>query len=1509
MSTKSTHRHPQTKKQSVPQQARQRHPRRTGAAVIETMESRLLFAAGQVDLGFGTRGHAFASFDSRPISDGYAIAVQPDGKILVGGSTTVLDPDFDQRLALARYNPNGTLDTTFGSGGRVVTDLPGNTEEIRDIAVQPDGKIVVAVNNFVDFAVVRYNANGTLDSGFGSGGRAIFGNFNGANLTEYSEALTLQADGKIVVVGIAHLPGGGQHDFAVARLTTSGALDSSFSGDGKLSISPSVIEHRAAAETVDIAPDGDIVVGGYAQEPYVRAAFVRLDSAGNPDASFSGDGRLTVDIAEQDRVSSLQVQPDGKIVAAGSARIGTSNFDFAVLRVNANGTLDSSFSGDGIATTDFWTDTTPATGDDHAEQVLLQPDGKIIAVGWSASPFLFDNVENAVVMARYNTNGSIDTTFGPSDNGEVISRLGMSGGDARAAAFDAQGRIVIAGEARDFGAGPQTQMVVARFAAEPANGMFPKVGNLFISQEGSALTMAPFGSFVPAGRTIAGYQWDLNYDGQTFDVNSTSGSTITVTTFANDGPTARFVALRIVDNLGNVSDPAVAEIHIRNWPPTATFSNSGPVTAGSTATVSFTNVSDLSGIDQAAGFLYSYDFNNDGTYEIVNSASPTATVPASYLATAGTRIVRGRISDDDGGSTVYTTTITVNPSNNTPITLAPLADTYVRDGTYASTNYGASTALQLKWATQTSSYNRDIYLRFDLSSIANISGATLRLYGRIAEGSASIPVAVYGSSNTSWTEGGINWNNKPATSGTAIATTNVNSTANRYWEWDVSSYLAAEKAAGRNQVTLVLKATTQTSVPWISFNSDESGSNRPQLVVTSNSTPPPPPPQAIVVSPTSLSVPEQSERVFTVRLAAQPSSNVTVNITRRSGSDTDLSAHTSTLTFTPQNWSTGLGVSIGALNDLDTTNGSAIFDLTSAGLATQSVTATEADNDTPPPPQLIVVSTGSLNVNENGSGSFTVRLGTQPAGNVAVNVTRRSGGDTSLGSNIATLTFTPNNWNVAQTVQISAAEDADSTNGSAIFDLTSTDVPTQSVAVTEVDNDATTPVNVTLAPVADSYVRDGTYATTNYGASTALQLKWATQTSNYNREVYLRFDLSNIANISSATLRVYGRIAESSGSIPVSVYGSTNTSWTEGGINWNNKPATSGTAIATTNVNSTSNRYWEWNVGSYLAAEKAAGRNLVTLVLKANTQTQVPWISFNSDESSSNKPQLVVSGTQGAPPPPPQGIVISTSATAVDEGSSSNISVRLAAKPEGNVIVSLTKDPGGDGDLFAGLSSLTFTPENWDTPQIVRIAASEDADAINGAASWTLSSAGMPNQILTVTEIDDDVPAAPTTLRPVADTYVRDGTHANTANGSSSALQLKWATQPSSYNREIYLRFDLSNISTVNDATLRLWGRIAESSGSIPVSVYAASNTSWSEGTTTWNNKPATTGPALATTTITATSNQWHEWDLTSYLAAEKAAGRNLVTLVLRADVQTQVPWLTFNSDEAASNRPELVIG
>ncbi len=320
------------------------------------------------------------------------VAIQPDGKIVVAGSS---NNGAANDFAVIRYNENGTLDPTFGKGGIVITSIHDGDDNASGVAIQADGKIVVAgsSNNGsdFDFALIRYNANGTLDPAFGTGGIVLVDIKHG---DDHLSALAIQTDGKIVVAGYSNT------DLALARLKANGTLDAAFGKGGKVITSIQGGEDEASA--VSIQPDGKIVVAGSSNNGLnFNFAIVKYNANGTLDLTFGKGGMVTTMIQNRDdKASSLAIQSDGKIVAAGSSNNG-SNFDFALIRYNKNGTLDPAFGGNGIVLTDI------RNGDDHANALIIQPDGKIIAAGNTNN-----GSDNDFAVIRYNESGTLDPDFG-----------------------------------------------------------------------------------------------------------------------------------------------------------------------------------------------------------------------------------------------------------------------------------------------------------------------------------------------------------------------------------------------------------------------------------------------------------------------------------------------------------------------------------------------------------------------------------------------------------------------------------------------------------------------------------------------------------------------------------------------------------------------------------------------------------------------------------------------------------------------------------------------------------------------------------------------------------------------------------------------------------------------------------------------------------------------------------------------------------------------------------------
>ena len=378
--------------------------------------------------------------------EGLSLAIQRDGKLLVGGEVGIED-EYDIDMAVARYNQDGSLDVTFGEGGWVRTDLDNWNDSASDITLQPDGKILQSGTSRDDFALVRYNRDGSLDATFGDGGwvRTDFLGFG-----DESKAVAVQPDGRILVAGYAMKKTGDydyDYDFALARYLADGSLDTSFGGDGKVTTDLTGDQDRAQA--LVIQPDGKIILVGPARRTgYLHDfAVVRYNTDGSLDASFGIGGYVFTDFqGGHDFAYAVALQSDGRIVVAGAATIDSQE-DFALARYTSSGLLDISFSGDGRVILSF------GVGDDDAYAIALQPDGKIIVAGYA-----FVNLNDDFAVARYNPNGSLDTGFG--SGGSVVTDFMGATDHGLAVVLQLDGKIVVAGNASN---GTDTDFALARY--------------------------------------------------------------------------------------------------------------------------------------------------------------------------------------------------------------------------------------------------------------------------------------------------------------------------------------------------------------------------------------------------------------------------------------------------------------------------------------------------------------------------------------------------------------------------------------------------------------------------------------------------------------------------------------------------------------------------------------------------------------------------------------------------------------------------------------------------------------------------------------------------------------------------------------------------------------------------------------------------------------------------------------------------------------------------------------
>jgi hypothetical protein len=333
---------------------------------------------GSLDTSFGTGGVVNISIGS---GDDYASAIttQSDGKIIVGGTSLNGGEDF----AVVRLNTDGSLDMSFGTGGKVVVPTSSGNDEVYALAVQSDGKILAGGDGSNDFTLIRLNSNGSLDTGFGTGG-IVKTNFY--NSLDELHALVIQNDGKIIATGLAgrQVPGEFHgYDYALARYNTDGSLDTSFGTGGKASVRIGVPSGLAVAEGVAIQNDGKIVAGGYFYSAgrVDKFGVARFNTDGTLDNCFGNGGTVATALSSSDDIgTSLALQSDGKIVVGGHTRTPSGLRGFALVRYNTDGSLDMSFGTGGKVSTVMG-----SGGLGYGNGMGIQSDGKIVVAGYCSN--------------------------------------------------------------------------------------------------------------------------------------------------------------------------------------------------------------------------------------------------------------------------------------------------------------------------------------------------------------------------------------------------------------------------------------------------------------------------------------------------------------------------------------------------------------------------------------------------------------------------------------------------------------------------------------------------------------------------------------------------------------------------------------------------------------------------------------------------------------------------------------------------------------------------------------------------------------------------------------------------------------------------------------------------------------------------------------------------------------------------------------------------------------------
>jgi uncharacterized delta-60 repeat protein len=552
---------------------------------VEWLETRHLLSAGSLDTTFNPAGPipGVLVSDLGFIEDGQAVAVQADGKILIGGTFEPAGGANARNFAVARYLTNGQLDTTFGTAdsdginGLATVDFFARGDNGFDMLIDSLGRIVVVGQGrnsagSSGIGAARFDVNGNLDTGFGTGGKA-FHNIPG--FVVEPRGVAEQSDGKLVVVGIGRTGSTSTNNFLVARLNLNGSLDTAGFGGG-LGYVMTDFGSSGSDMAFDVAmqSDGKIVVAGQATVGTAqRFGLARYNTNGTLDTASDGfdtqefgvGGRVTTNVLGfgTSNIREVKIQSDGKIVVAGNTSNSSASLADAVLaRYNVNGSPDTAFNAAGLQPGVLRVD---VASEDFAEGLVIQPDGNYVVVGSSTIVTgVFPNIHHdgrLLAMRVLASTGQLDTSFGtggvtltdilPGDSVEVLNDV----------VIQPDGKIIGGG-----GFNFNVDFVLARY--ESGLAVAPSISGAADVDEGDTYTL----NLSSDDPTTS--QWTINWgDG----VEVVSGNPASVTHTYADGDANYTISATATTSTGNVAAGNTVDVMVHNVAPTLSISGAADV--------------------------------------------------------------------------------------------------------------------------------------------------------------------------------------------------------------------------------------------------------------------------------------------------------------------------------------------------------------------------------------------------------------------------------------------------------------------------------------------------------------------------------------------------------------------------------------------------------------------------------------------------------------------------------------------------------------------------------------------------------------------------------------------------------------------------------------------------------------------------------------------------------------------------------------------------------------------
>ena len=487
-----------------------------------------------LDNTFGTNGRVI----NPSIRIGSSIQLQSDGKIV---SCYRSSYSISGNVHLVRFKIDGSIDTTFGTNGFVNTIVVNQIGGVNMMKLQSDGKILITGfsssngttdASYFNFCTARYNTDGTIDTTFGTNGYAI------TDLqflsTDQADAIEIQNDGKILVGGQTSNSSAVNHsiDFALVRYSSNGTIDTSFGTNGKFIYNfgtDTVPNSSGYSEehigTIKINTLGEILVGGYTTvnesiSNYYEFAFIKLNPNGTLNTNFGTNGQKVVDFGNLDFFYDMQLTSDDKIIAVGTKSYTTASVDYSnivMVKLLVDGSYDTSFGSNGKVITNK----DSSTIDDSAWGLVIQSDGKIICVG--ATQSITSSIDSIFLMIRFNADGSIDTTF--NGNGYLTDDFNNQNDLGVAILIQSDGKILCSGSSNS-NIGCFSRYIIAPLSTtnfDSNNNITispnPFTDSLTINTKDINLSMATIELYDISGRKISNFSTD-NTTNFTFSINS-----------------------------------------------------------------------------------------------------------------------------------------------------------------------------------------------------------------------------------------------------------------------------------------------------------------------------------------------------------------------------------------------------------------------------------------------------------------------------------------------------------------------------------------------------------------------------------------------------------------------------------------------------------------------------------------------------------------------------------------------------------------------------------------------------------------------------------------------------------------------------------------------------------------------------------------------------------------------------------------------------------------------------